>query len=176
LNAISKLVVPLIRKPQTTPSGYHKELPLRRVSADSNLRYEGLVIFANDKAFGCSLSHLIESGWEAVRLKELVPILKKLFDDDARMRGTRVGQPFRIQQYRVNTLYGDFVFDIEPVEGESTRHFTILSHYNLARQVAMLYSETGLFYIFPDKLAQDISPVFADYLDLPSPATKKEKQ
>lgn len=68
-----------------------------------------------------------------------------------------------IQQYRVNTLYGDFVFDIVPVEGENLRYLTVLSHYNLGEQIAMLYKSTGMMFILHSKLAHIVSTALNDF-------------
>jgi hypothetical protein len=166
LNAMRRLVLPLVRDKQADMRADKDVFVLKRVG-DPGLRDEGVIVFANDRPFGCRLSGVLGSGrsnnWSNLNLKNITPLVKSILDEEAREQGHNNSLTPRLQQYRVNTKVGDFIFDIEPCEGESRRYFTIISHCDISRHIALLYSWTGLLYVFPDKLAKELSDLFGDF-------------
>jgi hypothetical protein len=174
LNAMRKLVIPMVQDQHVNLRAGKRAFILKRVE-DPKLRNQGVIIFANDRPFGCRLEAVLGSHesnrWSSLNLRNITPIVKNLLDEEARALGVENSLTPRIQQYRVNTRFGDFIFDIEPCEDESRRYFTIVSHCDLSRQIALLYSWTGLLYVFPDKLAKDLADLFADFEMAAAPRT-----
>jgi hypothetical protein len=156
----------MVQDQQEDPRADKEAFVLKRVG-DATLKDEGIIIFANDRPFGSRLGAVLGSGksnkWSRLNLKNITPIVKALLDEDAVAQGCEKMLTPRIQQYRVNTRFGDFIFDIEPCEGKSRRYFTIISHCDLSRQIALLYSWTGLLYVFPNKLAKDMAELFSGF-------------
>lgn len=172
LQVMKRLIVPMLKNARPVQG----ELPLARVGEDSPLRREGVIVFANDRAFGLPLEAFPQpNSWDRLRANRLALELKMHLEQESRARGRLEASPTRIQQYRVNTMFGAFIFDIEPAEDESCRYFTVISHYNLARQLALLYAETGLLYVFSAKLASSVAPTFAEFQELPASTSIKEK-
>jgi hypothetical protein len=172
LQVMKRLVVPLLKGPRAASQPVHGELPLARVGEDSPLRREGVIVFANDRAYGLPLEAFPHpNSWNRLRPTRLTPELKAHLEQECRARGGLEAPPTRIQQYRVNTMFGAFVFDIELAEDESRRYLTVISHYNLARQLALLYAETGLLYVFPEKLAGSLAPAFEEFPELSAAAS-----
>lgn len=163
LNAMRRLIIPMVRDEDASAQPAKRGFSLKRMG-DPELLNQGVIIFANDRAFGCRLDIIVKSNeWDKLNLRNISPMVKKLLDEDSLSQGHHTSVTPRVQQYRVNTTFGDFMFDIESAEDESRRYLTIMSHYNMARQVALLYRYTGQLYIFPEKLANDLAPLLADF-------------
>jgi hypothetical protein len=175
LQVMKRLVVPLLKDPRPASRPMLGEIPLARVGEDSPLRREGVIVFANDRAFGLPLEAFpYPNSWDRLRPNRLASELKVHLEQECRARGGLEAPSTHIQQYRVNTMFGAFIFDIELAEDEPRRYFTVISHYNLTRQLALLYAETGLFYVFSEKLAGSVAPAFAEFQELPASTPTKE--
>lgn len=165
LNAMRRLIVPMVNGQQAPVRASRKGFTLKRIG-DPELKNQGVIVFANDRAFGCRLNAILSANqWHHLNLSYITPLLKEFLDEDSREQGRKAHSIPRVQQYRVNTMFGDFIFDIEPAEDGLRRYFTIISHYNLGRQAAMLYMATGLLYVFPEKLAATLTPLLEDFPD-----------
>jgi len=104
--------------------------------------------------------------WDSLRLRRLGVLVEEAgmkFDapDGRRLAPT-------IIQLRVNTLFGDIVYDVKSAPTERSRYLTVLSHYNLGSQLAQLYFVTGSMFCMPAKLADVLSNVLQDFCPIPS--------
>jgi len=166
LHAMRRLILPIVKDKHIEVRAEKDRFVLKRVG-DPSLHDEGVIVFANDRPFGCRLSSVLGSGkqnsWNNLHLRNVTPLVKTILDEEARHEGQENRLTPRVQQYRVNTKVGDFIFDIEPCEGESRRYLTIISHCDISRQIAFLYGWTGLLYIFPAKLAKELVDLLHDF-------------
>jgi hypothetical protein len=169
LRALRRLLVPLTADLRGDWQAAGRGLTFEYVHVDSPLREEGFVVFANEIAFGCPLGAFMRNkNWGRPHLSELHAAVREAYGVEARRQGFVVPPYFKLQQFRVNTQYGDFVFDIEPLPDESRLYLTVLSHYDLARQLAVLYQHTGQLYAFLEKLVEAVGPLLANYAPLPA--------
>jgi hypothetical protein len=165
VSGLMDLIVPLASK---EVQGIDKSavLALSSIDEESYIWQEGVVFTTNSESFGAPLAAFWSKGKEGrdgLDLQEISTSIQRL-SYSLSQSGDR-GEPdnLLIQQYRINTLYGDFVFDIVPVEGERFRYLTVISHYNLGQQIVKLYKSTGMMFIVPTKLAATISNALTDF-------------
>jgi hypothetical protein len=134
------------------------ELPFSYVNDDSPVWDEGVVVYVNDRAFGLPFSPVLwNQECHLLDIPSVATSMRRVFESS----------DFLIQQYRINTSFGDFVFDIEPTEGEKTKYLTIISNYNLASQIAVLYKNTGMLCALPDKLSDTLSKALTEFETIP---------
>lgn len=133
-------------------------LAFQKITEDSPMWEEGILIYVNNEPLGLSIESLLhERGRGLLSLERTASCLHDYLGRE----------DFLIQQYRINTSFGDFVFDIEPAEGESKRYLTIISHLNLAPQVSVLYRATGIMLTMPDKLFSTLGDALQDFETIP---------
>jgi hypothetical protein len=58
----------------------------------------------------------------------------------------------QIEQIRINTMQGDFIFDVVPEDGSSHLEAAVISHVNLVDQIVFLTSQTSEHFIEPNRL------------------------
>lgn len=146
-------------------------------SLESSLWHEGLVIYAGNRVYGEVVTHLLRTGcWKFMHLDQLALQISKKIHEDTMVGGT--GDPYvsDIQQYRINTPFGDFAFDIEPVEGEISRYLTVISHFNLGSHLAILYKITGMTPAVPANLGSRLTEALSGFQLPPEKRTNEEQR
>lgn len=134
--AFEAAVAPVLRKMKgAQQSTDEMEVPM---GDESPFWREGIVI-ATDRDdignIGLPIQQYLERGnWENLQGEALQQLLKTRI---------RVEDAIPVVQYRLNTALGDFMFDVSPEEGEERRVIHVLSHRNIAPQVACLYRLTN---------------------------------
>ena len=124
---------------------------------------EGVIVGTSIGDFGLSLAEACGGGeWTPLRLPHLGALLKRLRKLPILPGGKKLIP--EIQQLRLNTRFGDFVYDVTPADGENVRLLTILSHYDLSIQVVSLYKHTAPeFCCFPDRLLKALKSVLSAF-------------
>lgn len=146
-------------------------------SLASSLWDEGLVIYAGNKVYGEVITHLLRNAsWEFMHLDQIALQLSKKTDEDTMVGGTSYPYVPNIQQYRINTIFGDFAFDIEPVEGEMVRYLTVISHFNLGSHLAILYKTTGMTPTIPADLGSELTQALSGFQLPPERRTNEEER
>ena len=178
INAVRRLLVSLTREHRGGAAAAGRELSFAPVGADLSVWEEGVIVYCNDRAFGSPLQSILHrKDWGFLRLNPLLRQLKQILDDEARAGGDEAPARALIQQCRINTMFGDVVFDVEPAEGELVRYLSVISHYNLGPQIALLYKATGTQAnnIILKKLSRELRETFADYEELPETVRRRSK-
>lgn len=96
---------------------------------------QGLVMVTSDGCVGYSLEDTLEN-WKHLR--------QRISDTE----------PEKLSQIWLNTQIGRFVVDRIPQRGEEFRYVTVMSHLNLANEIALLFYHTGVIDVFPSKLSK----------------------
>jgi len=142
------------------------------ITEESTLLKEGVIVYCNDIAFGCSLVPILgRRGWQQLRPYTLSQYLREAYTGYAKSHNLDPEAELTIQQYRVNTFFGDFIFDVQPAEDESYRFLTVISDYNLGAQIASLYKTTGMLFVIASKLEKVLFEALSQYRVLPSDKT-----
>jgi hypothetical protein len=172
-----------IKEMMATNTGWHPKqngppdnFMLKEItSLASSLWDEGIVIYTSNRVYGEVITHLLRNEhWEFIHLDQLALQISKNTHENTVVGGT--GHPYvpNIQQYRINTLFGDFAFDIEPVEGEISRYLTVISHFNLGSHLAILYKTTGMTPAIPANLGSELTKALSGFQLLPKRRTDEE--
>jgi hypothetical protein len=116
-------------------------LHYKRIDRDSPFRYQGVIIHTSAGAFGTSLGPFINFGLKSFDLPRIRLAVKSAIKD-AKVANRPQDIDFELQQLRINTLFGDFVFDITNDDGEVQRFVIAISHLNLSHEIAKLFGRT----------------------------------
>lgn len=134
--AFEEAIAPALRKMKgVQQSPAEIEAPM---GGESPFWREGIVI-ATDRDdvgnIGLPLQQYLERGnWQDLQGEALQQLLRTRI---------QVEGAIPVAQYRLNTPLGDFAFDVTPEEDEEQREVHVLSHRNIAPQVASLYRLTN---------------------------------
>lgn len=143
-----------------------KELKFRLLTKDDDSIWsEGVIVYTRDQAYGCTLPE-ITSNWESLRSENMGNFLREYNVEKGHK--SKNSSSLAIEQYRINTRYGDFVYDIAPQEEQTFRHFTVISHVNLSNEIAYLLQLTSSWFIISTKFADTIHDVLKDFVQLQS--------
>ena len=139
------------------------------ISVDANHEYwkQGLIISTPVRDLGMSLQEASDDGkWEWLKLSKLGPLVKERLGTIKAPEGRELTPA--ILQLRLNTSLGDIIYDVTSVADTGKRYLTILSHFNLGRQIAQLYWNTGPLFCIPSKLADVLNECLKDFCPIGS--------
>lgn len=157
-SCLGSFLLPISRRQERAGAQESDRLVFQKITEDSPIWEEGVLIYVNDEPLGLPIESLLHKrGWGLLSLERVSTCLREYLGSE----------DFLIQQYRINTSFGDFVFDVETAEGESKRYLTIISHYNLASQVSVLYNSTGMMLTMPDKLFVTLGGALKEFETIP---------
>ena len=117
------------------------------VTMTSPLWSEGIVVYSNTGYWG---SNLLGFGPEILANAKVLG--KALMDVGAADGVDR----FYIFHIRINTWFGDFLFDVTPHDNRRTRRCTVISHYNISDIITLLYIHTGSQFVVAPTLAREL--------------------
>lgn len=166
---VEEIVFPLLPRPVELQS------ELQPIANVPECWKQGLLIHTRNGTHGAAMREIApgaprRSGDLLGAASELVESLR------VRMQvyGSYVNVPPTIEQYRVNTLLGDYLFDVECLEGEVRRYCAIVSHMDLAESIAKIYGRLGIRYIVEEKFAGTLRDAVEECRGLVSPSSSED--
>ena len=137
---------------------------------------EGLVVHTAEQSLGVPLEvsgvnvpFKTEKVLTAVsRLVEGLRVPKQVY-------GTSVNVLPTVMQYRVNTKIGDFLFDVEPAEGEVRKYCSVISHLDLRDVIPRLYGWLGTRYAVNEELEAALREALRQCRSLPENGSPTEQ-
>lgn len=128
-------------------------VPLVRVDNGHEYWKQGLIVHTSVGDYGMPLEVAACGGsWEWLKLRKLGPLVKEAAGQIKAPDGS-TSVP-NIMRLRVNTACADVIYDVRVVPDMRRRQLTVLSHYNISKQIADLYKKTGLLFCNQPKLAE----------------------
>jgi hypothetical protein len=140
------------------------------MTVESEYWNEGVVVYTSQGVFGGSLAPFLanDQGWYHLRYRQLYQKFKS-----TRVSAGKGGEgldseaPFTLLQYRVNTGFGDFLFDIEPAEGDLVRYLTAVSRYNISECILAMFDYTATQAVVSPKLGRLLTSELSVFPALP---------
>lgn len=145
-----------------TPGDMSRAVSL--IPIDDRHRYwrRGVIVRTSAGDYGMSIEEAACGGsWEWLKLRKLGPLVKKA----AGMVGNPDGcmSVPSVVELRVNTMYADVIYDVRVPLDMRRRYLTVLSHYNISKQIAELYKNTGLLFCNAPNLCEVLDKCLRDF-------------
>jgi hypothetical protein len=139
-----------------------ESVPLEPVDEEHKYWTEGVVVSTPVGSYGMSLESAVGKGdWAMLDLSRLGSQVEHAVGEIRAPQKRRLLPS--ITQLRVNTRFGDIIYDVRVPEGMRERYLTVLSHCNIATQITDLYERTGMYFCNPCKLSEVLNNVLVRF-------------
>jgi hypothetical protein len=145
----------------TRRDSHHAQLVL--LKEEEPLWEEGVTISTSLGLFAMRLADAAHNNsWENLRFARLGRLVKGTVSAYAGLPSGWLPDIFHV---RVNTPFGDLLFDLTGSPESKYRYMTVISHCNLAPYIAELYMETNTYtrFCMPERIVEIMTQVLCDF-------------